>query len=358
MGTDTAPWEGYDRIYRAFRDDEGVPVHTGHVVDDVREVEVGDWERTGGRGAFLNLQGMEYMSDLQVHEIPAGERLKTQRHLHEAIVFVIGGQGFTSLEGDGDEQTVFEWTDRSLFFLPRNTPYTHVNSSDEPARLLAMTTLPLLYSLVHEDEAIWQNDSFDQWSKIRTDDFYSSVSEQRSVEHNRTFWDANFVPDATNFDKLDAWPERGGGGRSVFFPFTGSSMFTHISEFPPGRYKKAHRHVGGSSIVILSGEGYSRMWTEGDDERLRIDWSPYSVFVPPTLWYHQHFNTSAGRARYMAMHGPLQGLGINQTDEIYFMDETNQIEYPDEDPTIREEFREELEEKGIEYRMEPALYER
>jgi gentisate 1,2-dioxygenase len=354
MSDETAPWEAYDRKYRQFVDDEGIPVHTGYIIDDVREVEVGDWDRTGGRGAFLNLEGMEYMCDLQVHEIPPGETLKTQRHLHESIVFVIGGSGLTSLStGNEEDQTVFEWDDRSLFYLPRNTQYQHVNTSEEePARLLAMTTLPLLYSLLHEDEAIWSNESYEQWSYIKEDEFYSSVSEKRSVDHNRTYWDANMIPDATNFDKLETWPERGGGGRTVFFPFKGSSMFTHISEFPPGAYKKAHRHVGGSNIVILSGEGYSYMWVEGDDERLRIDWDPYTVFVPPTLWYHQHFNTSDERARYMAMHGPLQGLGVNQTDAIYFLDSRNQIEYEDEDPEIQEDFKRELEKNGVEFQME------
>jgi hypothetical protein len=94
------------------------------------------------------------------------------------------------------------------------------------------------------------------------------------------------------------------------------------------------------------------MWVEGDDERLRIDWDPYTVFVPPTLWYHQHFNTSDERARYMAMHGPLQGLGVNQTDAIYFLDSRNQIEYEDEDPEIQEDFKRELEKNGVEFQME------
>ena len=357
MTEQSAPWEGYDRIYREFQQGEGIPVHTGHVVKDVRELEVGHWDRTGGNGAFVNLEGMEYMCDMQIHEIPPGETLAQQRHLHEAICFVIGGQGFTSLASD-EEETVFEWAQDSLFVLPRNTPYRHTNSSDEePARILAMTTLPLLYSLIHEDEAIWGNDSFDQWSEIKSEDFYTSAAERKSVSHNRTQWNANFIPDAINFDELEVWPERGGDGRTVFFPFEGSSMFTHISEFPPGRYKKAHRHVGGSNIIILGGEGYSLMWTEEDDERLRIDWSPYSMFVPPTQWYHQHFNTSDTRARYMAMHGPLQGLGINKTDTVYFMDERNQIEYPNEDPEIREQFKRELEERGIEFQMDEARYE-
>jgi quercetin dioxygenase-like cupin family protein len=344
-------------MYRRFRDDEGIPVHTGHVIDDVRETAVDRWERTGGRGAFLNLDGMEYICDMQIHEIPAGETLKIQRHLHEAIVFVISGSGITSLAEDTDDQTIFEWSERSLFYLPRNTPYRHVNSSEaEPARLLALTSLPLLYSILHEDEVIWGNEGYDQWSFIRDENFYSSVSEKRSVEHNRTYWNANMIPDATNFDKLETWPERGGDGRSVFFPFKGSSMFAHISEFPSGRYKKAHRHMGGSNILILSGEGYSQMWVEGDDERLRVDWDPYTICVPPTMWYHQHFNTADQRARYMAMHGPLQGLGVHQTDAMYFMDPRNQIEYHEEDPEVREQFKQELKENDVEFQMDQEAY--
>jgi hypothetical protein len=95
--TQTPPWEKYDAQYRAFREREDIPVHEGLYIEDIRTVAVDDWERTGGYGAFVDLFGMEDMCDIHLGEIPPGERLRPQRHLHEKLVFVVQGNGITSL---------------------------------------------------------------------------------------------------------------------------------------------------------------------------------------------------------------------------------------------------------------------
>ena len=42
------------------------------------------------------------------------------------------------------------------------------------------------------------------------------------------------------------------------------------------------------------------MWPEGDKFE-RYDWHDMSLFVPPEMWYHQHFNKGAHSARYLAL---------------------------------------------------------
>lgn len=358
MSTLQPPWEDYDAEYRRYQQEEDIPVHTGLGVDDVRTLSVAEWDRTGGRGAFVNLLGMEGTCDLHVHEIPAGEKLQPQRHLFEALVFVVDGSGVTTLGSDSETQT-FEWADGSLFYLPRNTRYVHANAdSTTPARLLAVTPLPLLYTLLQDDAAIWEHKSYDQWTELHTDDeFYSSDAQLlEGTTDSRTYWDANFIPDATTFDQLDSWPERGGSGQTVHFPFQNTSMYAHISEFQPGQYKKAHRHHPGANVMILGGEGYSLLWEEGDGQRRRLEWGPYSLFTPPMMWFHQHFNTSERPVRYLAMHAPQLGIRGGDNAAIEALNPTNQIEYHDEAPEIRRQFKHELESKGLEFRMEEALY--
>lgn len=354
----TPPWEEYDAQYRAFQDAEGIPVHEGLAIDDVRTVAVDDWDRTGGCGAFVNLLGMEGTCDVHLHDLPPATSTAPQRHLFGALVFVVEGTGFTAI-GEGDRRRVFEWGPGSLFYLPRNTRYAHSAAGAEaPVRLLAVTPLPLLYTVLQDDTAIWDVGPYEQWSLIDDDGFYErSARLLAGTTDSRTYWDANFVHDAAEFDQLDAWPERGGGGRTVHFPFRDTSMYAHISEFEAGRYKKAHRHHPGANVLVLGGEGYSLLWEEGDDDRTRVDWTPYTLFTPPMMWFHQHFNTSSGPARYLAMHAPQLGIRGGENAAIEALNPTNQIEYHEEDLAIREEFRRELEAKGLESRMEADRYE-
>ena len=160
-------------------------------------------------------------------------------------------------------------------------------------------------------------------------------------------WHGNFFPDMRSWDELVPFWGRGAGGRVVFIKFPDSGMGCHMSVFDPQLYKKGHRHGPGRIIVIPEGEGYSILWPEGG-EKVICPWQEASIFVPPDNWYHQHFNSGAGSARYLAL-APLpqfQGTAYR-----------HQIEYPDEDPFIREKFAEELGKNGLESLMVKEAFE-
>jgi hypothetical protein len=357
--------ENVPLAYRRFQQREGIPVHRGLAVDHWSRLETGRWERTGQRGAFINLYGNEGVNDLQLHEIEPGGTTNSLAHLHDQLVFVAQGDGLTVV-GEGEDAVEFEWSDNALFFLPPNTPYRHVNTSgDRPVRLLADTPLPQLFNTFPVAEAIFDPPG-SWWELYRETDLYARGSSLQVVEADSAdringipagtvYWDANYIPDIDAFDKLDANALRGAGGRSVIFPFRKSGLYAHISEFPVGRYKKAHRHHPGANVSVLSGEGFSLMWSDALDWTVRIDWSRGSTFTPPSRWYHQHFNTGRSPARYFAMHGlPLGALEDSSTFDATH--EANQIEYVEEDPAIREYFAAELAEKGLESNMPAQCY--
>ena len=134
-------------------------------------------------------------------------------------------------------------------------------------------------------------------------------------------------------------------------------MSAHISEFPVGTYKKAHRHGSGAHVVIIGGEGYSLMWPEGEPIQ-RFDWRDGSVVVPPENWFHQHFNTGATPARYLALKARGRKHLRPWGSKIYAVDQSvagggDQIEYEDEDPKIRRMFEEALAKNGVKSRMPP-----
>ena len=65
--------------------------------------------------------------------------------------------------------------------------------------------------------------------------------------------------------------KRGKGTRNMYIHMSGSAMLAHVSQFPVGRYKKAHRHGPGAHVFLLDSTGYTLMWNEGEKPE-RYDW--------------------------------------------------------------------------------------
>ena len=133
-------------------------------------------------------------------------------------------------------------------------------------------------------------------------------------------------------------------------------MNSHISQFPVGTYKKAHAHGPGAHVIILSGEGYSLMWPEGEEPR-RYDWEVGTLIVPPNIWFHQHFNTGTTPARYLAFKH--EGVAVRNAQGVpkaWISRRVggDQIDYADEAPAVRKTFAEALARHGLTPKMDQA----
>lgn len=340
--------------YEKFLLAEGIPVIKGHSVYDLMMVPLSPWERKGGMGTYIVLSGSEGMTDAYVCEIPAGKALLPQKHLYEELIYILSGYGATTIWADGIPKHTFEWQPGSLFSPPLNTWHQHFNGqSDKPVRYIGATRAPVSMNLFHDLGFIFNTDYVFKERYGGEADYFSSrgkaqVHDMGEKAKAIEVLDANFIPNCKEL-KLREFPERGAGGATVFLEMANNVHSVHISQFPVGTYKKAHRHGNaGSRLIILSGQGFSLIWQEGG-ERVKVDWRENSLFAFPNGWFHQHFNTGNEPAKYMSFQGgtALKYRGIVAADNNMEGAQSvkkggRQIEYGDEDPAIRKLFKEEL----------------
>ena len=319
---------------------------------DLLSVEVARWPRMDALGAYALCRGRGDFADMYVCEIPPGSRTSPQRHLYEAVVYVLSGRGSTTLDAPEGKRS-FEWREGSLFALPLNARYQHFNGSGQkPARFAAVTDLPLVFNVFRSESFIFENDAtFPE----RFGDARYNEGDGRLIPRapGRHIWETNFVPDLRTLE-LKRWDERGGGSSNIVFALADGTMHAHISEMPVGTYKKAHRHGADFHVFTVSGHGYSLYWHEGDPDFKRFDWKFGSVFTPTDMLFHQHFNTGGEPARYLAIaFGGMRYPTIADKRKTFEgMDKSmkaggRQIDYEDEDPRIRQIFENELRRRGV-----------
>lgn len=340
-----------ESTYRRWLRSEGIDVIPGHHVPDLRAVPLKAWARTGGFVCFINHDDSDRSNDCYVTEIPPAGSLAARRHMHELMLYVLAGRGMTTVWHETGATQSFEWHEGSLFAIPLNAWYQHFNSSgDAPVRLLAVTNAPAVINMFADAGFVFDC-PYEFVNRFTGESGYFNAE---GTLDGRV-WESNFIPDVRSFDLLD-YKERGAGGKNIHLKLARNTMGAHISEFPVGTYKKAHRHGPGAHVVILSGTGYSLMWQQGQPIK-RYDWSEGSMIIPPDRAFHQHFNTGRSPARYLALRytdargrDPETGLPMSTISTRLGGD---QIEYEDEDSNTRLMYQQECERNGVEYRMAP-----
>ena len=330
---------------------EGLDIIGSFYVPDLHTVELKPWARRGGRGVFLNHDASRTSNDCYVCEIPPGRQLEPQRQLYEEMIYVLDGRGSTAVWNGAGKRISFEWKAGAIFAIPLNTSHQHFNGSGtQPVRYVAVTNAPVIINAFGDLDFVF-NTPYDFTERFNGEpDYFAGRGEQKGL-----LLDTNFVADAVNLPLYIA-DERGAGGGHIRFSMARGYLNSHISQFPVGTYKKAHAHGPGAHVIVMSGEGYSLMWPEGEEPK-RYEWKAGSMIVPPNLWYHQHFNTGDGPARYLAFKA--EGVAIRNAQGVpkAWISKRlggDQIDYADESPRIRQWFTEALAKKGLESRMDKA----
>ena len=248
--------------YTMWVKDQGLEIQSAIYQLDLHAVALKDWPARGGKGVFLNHDASRTSNDAYVCEIAPGGELAPRRQLFEEMVYVLDGRGSTSVWNDQGAKITFEWKKGAIFAIPLNASHQHFNASGkEPARFVSVTNAPAIINAFGDLEFVFgtKYDFRDRFSG--EPDYFANKGEQKGL-----LLDTNFVADAINLPLIAA-KERGAGGGHIRFNMAKGSMNSHISQFPVGTYKKAHAHGPGAYVIVMSGEGFSLMWPEGEKPR-------------------------------------------------------------------------------------------
>jgi oxalate decarboxylase/phosphoglucose isomerase-like protein (cupin superfamily) len=350
--------------YHKWMKAEGLPVVEDHGVSDVREIELAPWQRTGGKGSFIHLYGMEGSTGMYIGEIAPGEALKPERHMYEEVILIVEGMGATEVWQERGKKQTFEWGRWSLFAPPLNSWHRLINGGREPVKFLALTTAPIIMDLYRDMEFVFDC-PFVFHDRFAAEEGYFNGSGKRYKQGRINMWETNFIPDVC-LAAVEPMEEKGAGALITQYEIAGNSLIGHISQWPSGLYHKAHYHGPGSVLFGLQSEGYVLLWSKdlgvtpyanGHGERVvELKWKEGSVYCPSGGWFHQHFNIGSEPARQLAIRfgGRLHPTGFataaKRHDEGVLVSVKNGgtlIEYQDEDPEIRRRFENALKETGV-----------
>ena len=346
--------------YAEWLKSEGVKVYEDFYFPSLAKMELGPWERKGGSGAVVHIKNNHLPNDCHVIEIKPGGKSAPEHHMYELTIYVVSGRGATSVWHDEKQKASFEWQAGSLFSIPLNAWYQNFNGSgQEPARYIAVTNAPPMMRLYRDNHFIFNNPYMFTSRFGGEDDYFSG----KGKLYTRRVWESNFIANAPDM-LLYGWKEGGAGGINAMLEMANNNTKSHISEFPIGTYKKAHRHGPGAHLVLLSGtNGYSLIWTKEDrSDMIKCDWQLGSmVTVPSDNCFHQHFNSGTTRARYLALRPGDMGLykkgrgGGGENADRNIKEGGWQIEYEDEEREIHQIFEKELKANGAPCRMKAFI---
>jgi len=383
MYAGSAAWRRRPTPYDTFMAEQGIPIIRDISIPCLQNVALGNWERMGGRGAFIQLFGTEGLWGSYLVEVPNAGALSAERHIYEKVFLVLEGRGTTEIwMSEEKKPELFEWEKGSLFAIPLNALHRIVNSLNTPALLLAGTSAPNVFNLFDDADIIFNSTLFFQKRFNAKEKNFKSVSgseedNSRGLAMRRT----NIIPNIFSTE-LYKDNRRTPGYRRIEPKMANNRFYQYISEYPAGRYSRAY--YPGEAAVFLSivGQGYCNTWPEdlgptprknGDkDQIMKLKYEEVGMIsacpIRGVRWFHQHFNSSEKPLRILAWYGPnnhrVQRAGVpgefvcdKGVLEVNKPGGTS-IPYWMEDPAIRQEFELACEQNGAKSQMENKYYDK
>jgi quercetin dioxygenase-like cupin family protein len=290
----TATEERVHHIYagRHFKDLKTHPVHP---------VNLEGWESS--RTSFDT--GLEAIKPFLAEVQYGGHRDIPGRHKHyyEAFVYVVSGKGTIELwKEEGSRRYRFPYHEGSVLSPPLNWHHDHFPDKGSFIRYLAIINVPLMGRLIGRDQArgfdLTTGRPLRNYARDLPYDPEKVVIEKRGDDFPAVYKGV-WVEDLRSLP-LSPWPERGGLGIGLDLS-ANTTIGAHVVELPPGTTRKPHRHYYESFLYILSGTGYTRVWSEKTPEE-RYEWGAGDLIAGPVNTWHEHGHRGGKEAaRYLEM---------------------------------------------------------
>lgn len=344
----------------------------GEWVPDPMAIELDDWERVGGRGAYIKLWCYRQFVDTFVLEIPARDELNAQKHLWEQQYYVLDGSGTMVITDEEGEESVLEWSMGDIFAVPLNYEYKMYNTGNESATLLGISTAPNMINCFDDLDFILDNDYV--FSGRYSKDLLGSEKKEVSPTKTTTLLESLYFNNIKGRNLYDEELERKynlGVKKAAIHWVPPQSLVGHTAHWPAGSYAPAHKHptATGLGFIILQGDaGYTQVWdgpvhVSEAEFSARIPYGEHTVWALNTDLWHQHFGVGQEDARYYAWYlGNRKRPGFGGwfkrwAAHINIEKGGWSINFDQEDPVIFEQFKEELEKRGNEM-MDPDEWRR
>lgn len=257
------------------------------------DVKLQDSSRGQRIGTYVGVDGDKptRTMDALVHEFGPGTTTTIHRHSWDVMVFVVGGWGWTEIDGQR-----IDWGPGDSLHLPAWAWHRSGNDGTETARYLTFSSEPMLDTMgmsVLEDAG--DADFADLAGRppytehMEGDDPYARrirrVAREQLTRRNgrlHTSWDdleLLVTPRGTRTTFLL--------DRAIGYQASGITMA--MFEIAPGRGQSMHRHPGEAWLYVVEGRGHSYMGTEPEGGPT-YPWKKGDLIIVDHFLWHQHIN--------------------------------------------------------------------
>jgi quercetin dioxygenase-like cupin family protein len=305
--TESGPLSGklyYDRA-REFLIVEGV------IARGIPTFPLAPRPKRKSRAATFDALGGNTTLGMHLSEVPPGAAKPGHRHLDEATFYIVSGRGWTDVR-QADEHPIerVDWQAGDVVTIPSNAWHQHFNADAEaPILHLAFKNTRLLRRLFNSRDFVYKND-------FRFSDRYADEPDfwtHREVDP-RGDLATNIVRDVIH-ESVSADPDAGDRVGIRRFAMGGHRMVDHaLVELGVGGQMRAHRHLAEEAMLILSGSGVTRLWTD-DGREAEVEWTAGDLLSPPFQVWRSHHQVGPEPTRYLRVQNNFieLALGVSGT---------------------------------------------